>query len=517
MQEVTAWTTPRSGRAQPSVSGGLAAALDATRAGELHRDHLLRRREGAPAGIPALRRRPLQPPRWPTRYTRAVVAADLLAVAAALVLLGARPDGSGDLLALAGAGALLVATMALGGAYQHRFIGSGLEEFRRLLLAGTAAVAAAGTAGYAVGPDAQRLAVLGTPTAVSLVLGVHLAARVALRRGRRRGRFAQRVLVVGLERSVAALVRSTRRDAAAGLRVVGACVRRSTGAQVEGVPVLGTPEDVVSALRGCRADTVLLTAWSDVAEEDLRRLAWALEGSGVQLLVAPRVAEVALTRLHIRAVGGVPLLRIEEPEFTGVRRVAKGVLDRGGAAVGLLVLAPLLLVVAALVKFTSPGPVLFRQERVGVRGTTFRMRKFRTMTVDAEERLGELEHLNEHAGGPLFKIKDDPRITPLGRVLRRWSLDELPQLIDVLTGAMSLVGPRPPLAREVEQYEHDVHRRLLVKPGITGLWQVSGRSDLSWDETVRTDLWYVENWSFGLDLMIVLRTLRAVLRRSGAY
>jgi lipopolysaccharide/colanic/teichoic acid biosynthesis glycosyltransferase len=193
------------------------------------------------------------------------------------------------------------------------------------------------------------------------------------------------------------------------------------------------------------------------------------------------------------------------------------VLDRGGAAVGLLVLAPLLLVVAALVKFTSPGPVLFRQERVGVRGTTFRMRKFRTMTVDAEERLGELEHLNEHAGGPLFKIRDDPRITPLGRVLRRWSLDELPQLIDVLTGAMSLVGPRPPLAREVEQYEHDVHRRLLVKPGITGLWQVSGRSDLSWDETVRTDLWYVENWSFGLDLMIVLRTLRAVLRRSGAY
>jgi exopolysaccharide biosynthesis polyprenyl glycosylphosphotransferase len=445
------------------------------------------------------------------------VAADLLAVAAALLLAGVRPRGFDDLVPLAGAGALLVATLALGGAYQHRFVGSGLEEFRRLLLAGTVAVAAAGTIGYAAGPDAHRLAVLGTPTAVGLVLAVHLAARVALRQGRRSGRFAQRVLVVGLERSVAALVRSSRRDASAGLRVVGACVRRSTGGQVEGVPVLGTPEDVVSALRGCRADTVLLTAWSDVAEEDLRRLAWDLEGSGVQLLVAPRVAEVALTRLHIRSVGGVPLLRIEEPEFTGVRRVAKGLLDRGGAALGLLVLAPLMLVLAALVKLTSPGPVLFRQERVGVRGSTFRMRKFRTMVVDAEQRLDELEHLNEHAGGPLFKIKDDPRITPVGRVLRRWSLDELPQLIDVLTGAMSLVGPRPPLTREVEQYDHDVHRRLLVKPGITGLWQVSGRSDLSWEETVRTDLWYVENWSFVLDLMIVLRTLRAVVRRSGAY
>jgi exopolysaccharide biosynthesis polyprenyl glycosylphosphotransferase len=446
-----------------------------------------------------------------------VVVGDLVAAAAAVRLTAGQPLGLAGLLATVAAAAALVLALALGGAYQHRFVGTGSEEFRRLVTAGTAVVAVAATAGHAAAPPVQRVVVLGTPVAVALVLAVHLASRAVLRGGRRHGRFAQRVLVLGLERSVAELVRTVRRDPVAGLRVVGACVRHSTAAAVEGVPVLGAPEEALGAVRACRADTVLLTAWSDVGEDDLRRLAWELEGSGVQILVAPRVAEVALTRLHIRAVGGVPLLRVEEPEFTGARRVGKAALDRGGAAAALVLLAPLLIVVALLVKLTSPGPVLFRQERVGLGGRTFRMRKFRTMTEDAEERLGELEHLNEHAGGPLFKIREDPRVTPVGRVLRRWSLDELPQLLDVLGGSMSLVGPRPPLLREVEQYESDVRRRLLVKPGITGLWQVSGRSDLSWEESVRIDLSYVENWHLGLDLSIVLRTVWAVLRRSGAY
>jgi exopolysaccharide biosynthesis polyprenyl glycosylphosphotransferase len=517
MHEVTDRALRR--MAQPPVqqAGAFAAAVDAVQAGDRHREQLARRWEGAPARRPRDLRRAAQRPRWLGRYTRLVVAADLVAVTVAALLTGVRPGGPGGAFALAGAGTALVAVLALGGAYQHRFVGSGAEEFRRLAVAGTAAVALSGTAGYAAGPQLQRLAVLGTPTAVALVVGVHLAARAGLRRGRRRGRFAQRVLVLGLERSVAELVRTTRRDPRAGLRVVGACVRHSTGDLVEGVPVLGAPEAAIGALRACRADTVLLASWSDVGQEELRRLAWHLEGSGVQLLVAPRVAEVALTRLHIRAVGGIPLLRIEEPEFTGVRRLAKAALDYGLAAAGLVALTPLLLVLAGLVKLTSPGPVFFRQERVGLRGSTFRMHKFRTMAMDAEERLGELEHLNEHDGGPMFKIRDDPRVTPLGRVLRRWSLDELPQLLDVLAGSMSLVGPRPPLLSEVERYEHEVRRRLLVKPGITGLWQVSGRSDLSWEDTVRTDLSYVENWHLGLDLMIILRTLRAVLARSGAY
>jgi exopolysaccharide biosynthesis polyprenyl glycosylphosphotransferase len=518
MREVSDRTPGPPGEVLAFSHAGLAAALTAAEAGDRHREQLLRRWEGAPAlRSREARRTGVHRPRWLGRYTRLVVAADVAAVATAVLLTGIRPHGPQDLLTLVAASTALLLVLALGGAYQHRFVGSGGEEFRRLAVAGTTAVALSGTAGYAAGPPLQRLAVLGTPTAVVLVIAVHLAAREALRRGRRRGRFAQRVLVLGLERSVAELVRATRRDPTAGLRVVGACVRHSSGDHVEGVPVLGAPEAALTALRACRADTVLLASWSDVAQEDLRRLAWNLEGSGVQLLVAPRVAEVALTRLHIRAAGGVPLLRIEEPEFTGVRRVAKAALDYGGAATGLLMLSPLLLVLAALVKLTSAGPVFFRQERVGLRGSIFRMHKFRTMATDAEDRLHELEHLNELDGGPMFKIRNDPRVTPLGRVLRRWSLDELPQLIDVLTGSMSLVGPRPPLLREVERYEHDVRRRLLVKPGITGLWQVSGRSDLSWEDTVRTDLSYVENWHLGLDLSIILRTLRAVVRRSGAY
>ena len=497
-------------------SAGLADAVDATRTGDRSRERLARRLEGARARVPARVRR-VHRPRWLAWYSRIVVGADLLVVVTALRVTAGHPLGlRGLLLTLAASAALLLA-LALGGGYQHRFVGSGAEEFRRLAYAGTAAVAITATGAYAAPPGLQRVVVLGTPAAVALVVGVHLAARAVLRRGRAHGRFAQRVLVLGLERSVAEVVRSSRRDRAAGLRVVGACVRQSSDAQVEGVPVFGAPEAALSAVRACHADTVLLTAWSDVGEQDLRRLAWDLEGTGVQILVAPRVAEVALTRLHIRAVGGVPLLRVEEPEFTGARRVAKTALDLGGAVLGLLLLSPVLLVIAGLVRATSPGPVLFRQERVGLGGRTFAMRKFRTMVVDAEERLGDLEHLNEHDGGPLFKLRDDPRVTPLGRVLRRWSLDELPQLLDVLQGSMSLVGPRPPLLREVEQYEHDVRRRLLVKPGITGLWQVSGRSDLSWEETVRVDLSYVENWHLGLDLAIIGRTLWAVVRRSGAY
>jgi lipopolysaccharide/colanic/teichoic acid biosynthesis glycosyltransferase len=175
-----------------------------------------------------------------------------------------------------------------------------------------------------------------------------------------------------------------------------------------------------------------------------------------------------------------------------------------------------LLAVAIAVKVSSPGPVMFRQERVGRHGRPFVMHKFRSMYVDAEARLAQLQHLNDR-DGVLFKMRDDPRVTPVGRFIRRYSLDELPQLFDVLLGTMSMVGPRPPLPREVARYHEDVRRRLLVKPGLTGLWQVSGRSDLSWEESVRLDLSYVENWFLGLDLSIIARTVRAVLARSGAY
>ncbi len=500
-----------------STLGPLAVSLATLDAADRHHAGVLRRFD-ASLEVPA-RAQParVRRSRWRARYTRVVVIGDLAAAPAATALVGAAPRTLEATALTVVAAAVAVTVLALAGGYQHRFIGTGTEEFRRLLACGTLAVAVADTLAYAAGPGAERVVVLAAPVAVALAVAQHLLARGLLHRLRRRGLLADRVLALGLERSVAGLVHATRRDPGAGLRVVGTCVRQSSGPAVEGVPVLGPPEAAVDALRTCHADTVVLAAWSDVGEDDLRRLAWQLEGSGVRLLVAPRVAEVAQTRLHLRPVGGVPLLTVEEPEFTGARRVAKAALDYGLAAVALVLLAPVLLAVAVAVKATSPGPVLHRQERVGRHGHVFRMHKFRSMRVGAERELPALGELNEHAGAPLFKMRDDPRVTGVGKVLRRWSLDELPQLLDVLAGSMSMVGPRPPLLSEVERYEDDVRRRLLVKPGITGLWQVSGRSDLSWEETVRTDLSYVENWHLGLDLRIIARTLGAVLSRSGAY
>jgi exopolysaccharide biosynthesis polyprenyl glycosylphosphotransferase len=324
------------------------------------------------------------------------------------------------------------------------------------------------------------------------------------------------VIVVGRERSCAELIRQLHSESHAGFRVVGACIDRTTVTEVEGVPVVGNSKSIINALRSTDADTVAVGAWSDLTQAGLRRLSWELEGSGVDLVVAPALTDVAGPRIHIRPVSGLPLLHIEEPEFSGGRRLLKGSVDRGGALAALVVLLPLLLSIAVWVRLSSRGPALFRQERVGTDGKPFTMYKFRSMYVDAEQRLAELEQHNE-GDGVLFKMRDDPRVTSAGKWLRRFSLDELPQLINVAIGTMSLVGPRPPLQSEVSQYGNDVRRRLLVKPGLTGLWQISGRSDLSWEESVRLDLHYVENWSLALDLVILWKTAFAVLSRKGAY
>jgi exopolysaccharide biosynthesis polyprenyl glycosylphosphotransferase len=248
----------------------------------------------------------------------------------------------------------------------------------------------------------------------------------------------------------------------------------------------------------------------------LRRLGWALEKTRAELLLAPAVTEIVGTRVRIRPVCGLPLLHMERPELRGVRRLTKGLFDKTAAALGVLFLLPVLLGLALAVKATSRGGVFFRQERVGRDGRTFSMLKFRSMVVGADRMVEELA-AGSDGNGVLFKKKDDPRITRIGKFMRRYSLDELPQLVNVLRGDMSLVGPRPPLPTEVERYGFDMHRRFLVKPGLTGLWQVSGRSDLSWDDSVRIDVRYVENWSLTFDFMILWKTVGAVLRGSGAY
>jgi exopolysaccharide biosynthesis polyprenyl glycosylphosphotransferase len=281
------------------------------------------------------------------------------------------------------------------------------------------------------------------------------------------------------------------------------------------VPVGGL-DDVLALAAEVNADTIAVTSASETAAQYLRQLSWQLEGSGIELLVAPGLIEVAGPRLHIRPFEGLPLLSIEQPCFEGWRRVIKHGIDRSVATLVLVLLAPVLAALALAVKLTSPGPILYRQERVGLNGKSFTMLKFRSMVADADRQLDDLRGDNI-SDGLLFKIHNDPRVTPVGRLLRRLSLDELPQLFNVLRGTMSLVGPRPPLPGEVARYDTSVSRRLLVKPGLTGLWQISGRSDLSWEESVRLDLRYVENWSLALDLLILWKTGRAVLSRSGAY
>ena len=402
--------------------------------------------------------------------------------------------------------------------YELRFLGTGSEEFRRVFDAGVRLLAATALTSLALKLELARLYLLiEFPLAVALTLLLRYAARQYLHRLRTQGHCLHRVLVVGRERSCAELVRQLQREPYAGFSVVGACINRTQGPFVEGVPVVGTSSSVIEALRRTDADTVAVGAWSDLSQSELRRLSWELEGSGVALVVAPSVTDIAGPRIHIRPVAGLPLLHVEQPEFSGGRRLLKGSTDRLIALLALVVAAPALLVIAAAVRLSSRGSALFRQVRVGADGRTFTMYKFRSMYADAEQRLTSLQARNEASDGLLFKIRNDPRVTPVGRWLRRFSLDELPQLLNVVKGDMSLVGPRPPLPREVEQYGADVRRRLLVKPGLTGLWQISGRSDLSWDESVRLDLHYVENWSLALDLMIIWKTVFAVLQRRGAY
>jgi exopolysaccharide biosynthesis polyprenyl glycosylphosphotransferase len=275
-------------------------------------------------------------------------------------------------------------------------------------------------------------------------------------------------------------------------------------------------DNVVRYAEQLGADTLAVTGPHLLPRGALRQLSWDLEDTSIDLLVAPALTDLAGPRISIRPIDGLPLLHIEKPQFTGVKRIAKGAIDRTAALVLLLLLSPLLLVFAAAVLLTSPGPILFRQSRVGLNGQHFGLLKFRSMRATAEGEREELEDRNE-SSGVLFKIRRDPRVTPVGRFLRRFSLDELPQLWNVVSGDMSLVGPRPPIPAEVDRYGSDVRRRLLVKPGMTGLWQVSGRSDLSWDETVRLDLHYVDNWSVGLDLVLLWKTFATVIRGRGAY
>ncbi|MGH3730096.1 MAG: sugar transferase [Micromonosporaceae bacterium] len=412
-----------------------------------------------------------------------------------------------------------VACLAVNRGYESRYLFVGTEEYQRVFRAGITLLAVVAIVSYGLEIRLARGYVLvALPATVLACVVTRYLQRHHLHRARSRGAYQRRVLVVGHERAVAHLTEQLRRERFHGLRVVAACLPLPGVPRIRGVdlPVYGTFDDVAAAVTRSAADTVVVLSCPELDGVELRRLGWQLERDDIDLILASSLIDVAGDRTTIRPVDGLPMLHVEPPRLTGAARVAKEFFDRVGAALLLVCLSPLLLTLAMLVRHDSAGPVLFRQVRVGRDGREFTMYKFRTMYVDAEQRLADLM-VREERHGVLFKMPDDPRVTPIGRLLRRASLDELPQLCNVLRGDMSLVGPRPPLPREVELYPDDMRRRFVVKPGLTGLWQVSGRSDLSWEETVRLDLRYVESWSLSLDLVILLRTLTAVWRASGAY
>lgn len=338
---------------------------------------------------------------------------------------------------------------------------------------------------------------------------------------RARGELSARVVLVGTAESVAVIARDLIRTPQAGYAVVGAFLPKNADGGVVpeiDVPVLGDISDVARRMDEVGADTVVVTSSERMSPASIRQLSWSLEPGRQHLVVAPGLIDVAGPRIHTRPVAGLPLIHVETPRYEGGRRIVKRLFDIVAATGLLLVLCVPLAVIATIIRLSSDGPVYFRQPRVGLNGTTFTMLKFRSMVVDAERLLDDIRGQQTTEGNAvMFKMADDPRITPIGRILRRYSLDELPQIFNVLRGEMSLVGPRPPLVSEVEAYESHVNRRFLVTPGITGLWQVSGRSNLSWAETVRLDLYYVENWSLTGDLLILWRTVRAVFQRDGAY
>lgn len=458
---------------------------------------------------------------WTKSYLRQAVLTDLCcAVAAVTAALQLRfsDDFTMEYAALSLALPLLwVGALWLAGAYDVRFIGAGSDEFRKVLNAGVSLTAGLAIFSYLANNELSRgYLVIAVPGLTALDLIARFVLRKRLHKLRSAGRCMSTVIAVGHEPAVSDLITELQREKYHGLTVVAACVAGSESQEVAGVPVVGGFGDVSTAVRRCGADTVAVLSCPEIDGIKLRSLAWELEKTGTDLCVAPSLLDVAGPRTTVRPTAGLTLLHVDHPQLSGPRQVVKGFFDRCMAGAALILLSPLILGLALLIRLSDNGPAFFIQTRVGKDGRVFKIYKFRTMVVDAERLRSQLAASND-LDGVLFKLRRDPRVTAIGARLRRWSIDELPQLVNVFLGDMSLVGPRPALPDEAARYADHVRRRLVVRPGLTGLWQVSGRSNLSWDESVRLDLRYVENWSFALDLQILWKTISALVRGSGAY
>ncbi|WP_327015913.1 sugar transferase [Cryobacterium sp. MP_3.1] len=408
------------------------------------------------------------------------------------------------------------------GSRGYRVLGTGPQEYRQIADGTVRLFGLVAIVSFLFQIEFARGYIL---IAFPLGLGVLIASRwiwrIWLGAQRLDGKYSSRVLLVGSMESAEHLARELATQSAAGYLVVGACVPGAGNVEfLSGttIPVFLDIDKLQEAMSSVGADTVVVSSSEGLPPQRMRELSWSLEPGRQHLVVAPSLTDIGGPRIHTRPVAGLPLIHVETPRYEGKRQFAKRAFDIVASSALILLFSPFMAGIAIAVRMSTPGDVLFRQERVGINGTRFTMLKFRSMVTDAESQLSSLRDQDRTEGNSvMFKMRDDPRVTPIGKFLRRYSLDELPQLFNVFGGNMALVGPRPPLASEVSEYESHVHRRFLVKPGITGLWQISGRSNLSWEDTVRLDLYYVENWSITGDLVILWRTAKAVLGRVGAF
>lgn len=476
----------------------------------------------------------LSRPLWIRRYTRALIVGDItvvvLALACAQMVRLGRPVTATDVASLYASclsviiAAIWLTMLAMYRTRSPRVTGAGIEEYRRVLSATLATVGVIAVALMILRPEyARGYLAVGLPLGLFGLITSRSVCRRFLMWQRRRGNCKISVLAVGDARAVGNLVKYLSRELNYGYSVIGVCLTgpgTQTTVEVPGVgtlPVFGNETDLEWALTQTNADTVALTATEHLGSEGIRELSWDLHKLDVDLVVSPGVVDIAGPRLTMQPVAGLPLIHVEKPQYSGAKRFQKRAFDIVLSIVVLTGALPLMIAAAIAIKLTSKGPVFYRSERIGLDGKPFQVIKFRTMVDGADAQIEALRSSNDFVGGVLFKMRHDPRVTSVGRLLRRYSIDELPQFFNVLRHDMSVVGPRPPLRCEVDTYSHQVRRRLLVMPGITGLWQISGRSDLSWEDSVRLDLSYVENWSITNDFLIAAKTVRTIFAANGAY
>jgi exopolysaccharide biosynthesis polyprenyl glycosylphosphotransferase len=439
-------------------------------------------------------------------------------VQAALMHDSRSPFDADSIVLIAGLATAWFAALQVSGSRDYRFVGVNGTEYKNVVRATLFLFGGVAICAFVLPLRFERAYVLVMmPAGVVALLAGRLLWRRWLHQQRACGRMMTRVLAVGDRRTVNELVRDLRRAPMSGYVVVAACVPAGTEPGTVAVPIAGDLDNVTMTVRRIRADAVAVSASGAFGADAVRNLGWTLGAAKTELMLAPALTNIAGPRIHTEPVAGLPLIHVAPPQYYAANRLLERVFDLVGAAALLALLLPVFLVTAVAIRVDSRGPVFFRQRRAGLAGRSFTILKFRSMVTDAESQLADLTRHADAGNEVLFKLRHDPRVTPVGRIIRRFSIDELPQLLNVITGSMSLVGPRPPLMTEMQLYGPEARRRLLVKPGMTGLWQVSGRSNLAWEETVRLDMYYVENWSLTADLAILWRTAKAVLKSEGAY